>query len=111
VPPTAAVILEIDGIEHSSAGFGAGPVDALFNVIADMLGREPELEQYAINAITGGTDALGEVSVRIREHGFRATGRGAHPDVLVASARAFVNAMNNIAKQEQEGRRINCQRD
>ncbi|MDR1857428.1 MAG: 2-isopropylmalate synthase [Desulfovibrio sp.] len=111
VPPTAAVILEIDGEECSRAGFGAGPVDALFHVIADMVKRDPELEQYAVNAISGGTDALGEVTVRIKEHGLKATGRGAHPDILVASARAFVDALNNLVKQEQEGVRMTYQRD
>ena len=65
VPPTAAVLMDVDGMEKSGAGFGVGPVDALFNVIADMVGREPELEQYAINAITGGTDALGETWLKV----------------------------------------------
>ena len=109
VPPTAAVLMDVDGIESSRAGFGVGPVDAIFNVIADMVGREPELEQYAINAITSGTDALGEVTVRIRENGHTAVGRGAHPDILVASARAYVDALNHLAKKEKEGERLHCQ--
>ena len=111
VPPTAAVIMDVDGMEKSGAGFGVGPVDALFNVIADMVGREPELEQYAINAITGGTDALGEVTVRIRENGHSAVGRGTHPDIFVASARAYVDALNHLAKREEEGCRLHCQHD
>lgn len=109
VPPTAAVLMDIDGMERSGAGFGVGPVDAIFNVINDMLGREPELEQYAINAITSGTDALGEVTVRLGEGQYKAVGRGAHPDILVASARAYVNALNNLAKKEKEGERLHCQ--
>ena len=109
VPPTAAVLMDIDGMERSGAGFGVGPVDAIFNVINDMLGREPELEQYAINAITSGTDALGEVTVRLSEGQYKAVGRGAHPDILVASARAYVNALNNLAKKEKEGERLHCQ--
>lgn len=111
VPPTAAVLMDVDGMEKSGAGFGVGPVDALFNVIADMVGREPELEQYAINAITGGTDALGEVTVRLREKGYSAVGRGTHPDIFVASARAYVDALNHLAKREEEGRRLHCQHD
>ncbi|MBQ4567678.1 MAG: 2-isopropylmalate synthase [Desulfovibrio sp.] len=111
VPPTAAVIMDVDGQERSSAGFGVGPVDALFNVIADMVGREPELEQYAINAITGGTDALGEVTVRLKENGHSAVGRGTHPDIFVASAKAYVDALNHLAKREEEGRRLHCQYD
>ena len=111
VPPTAAVIMDIKGIESSGAGFGVGPVDALFTVIADMVGRQPELEQYAINAITGGTDAQGEVTVRLREGEVSAVGRGTHPDIFVASARAYVNALNHLFKKEQEGPRLHCQHD
>ena len=102
VPPTAAVLMDVDGMEKSGAGFGVGPVDAIFNVINDMLGREPQLEQYAVNAVTGGTDALGEVTVRLREGEFSA-------DILVATARAYVNALNHLAKKEKEGERLHCQ--
>ena len=111
VPPTAAVIMDVNGMERSGAGFGVGPVDALFNVIADMVGREPALEQYAINAITGGTDAQGEVTVRLREGEISAVGRGTHPDIFVASARAYVNALNHLFKKEQEGPRLHSQHD
>ncbi len=106
VPPTAAVLLEVDGEEKSGAGFGVGPIDALYNVISGLVGRAPELEQYAINAITGGMDALGEVTVRLREGALSAVGRGNHADIFVASARAFVDALNNLAKREAEGARL-----
>lgn len=111
VPPTAAVLMDVDGIEKSHAGFGVGPIDAVFNVIADMVGRQPELEQYFVNAITGGTDAMGEVTVRIAENGFSAIGRGAHPDIIVASAKAYVNALNHLVQAEKEGHKIHCQLD
>ncbi len=111
VPPTAAVLMDVDGIEKSHAGFGVGPIDAVFNVIADMVGRQPELEQYSVNAITGGTDAMGEVTVRIAENGFSAIGRGAHPDIIVASAKAYVNALNHLVQAEKEGPKIHCQLD
>lgn len=111
VPPTAAVLMDVDGIEKSHAGFGVGPIDAVFNVIADMVGRQPELEQYFVNAITGGTDAMGEVTVRIAEKGFSAIGRGAHPDIIVASAKAYVNALNHLVQAEKEGHKIHCQLD
>lgn len=111
VPPTAAVLMDVDGIEKSHAGFGVGPIDAVFNVIADMVGRKPELEQYSVNAITGGTDAMGEVTVRIAENGFSAIGRGAHPDIIVASAKAYVNALNHLVQAEKEGHKIHCQLD
>lgn len=111
VPPTAAVLMDVDGIEKSHAGFGVGPIDAVFNVIADMVGRQSELEQYSVNAITGGTDAMGEVTVRIAENGFSAIGRGAHPDIIVASAKAYVNALNHLVQAEKEGHKIHCQLD
>ncbi len=111
VPRTAAVLMDVDGIEKSHAGFGVGPIDAVFNVIADMVGRQPELEQYSVNAITGGTDAMGEVTVRIAENGFSAIGRGAHPDIIVASAKAYVNALNHLVQAEKEGHKIHCQLD
>ena len=111
VPPTAAVLMDVDGIEKSHAGFGVGPIDAVFNVIADMVGRQPELEQYSVNAITGGTDAMGEVTVRIAENGFSAVGRGGHPDIIVASAKAYVNALNHLVQAEKEGHKIHCQLD
>lgn len=111
VPPTAAVLMDVDGIEKSHAGFGVGPIDAVFNVIADMVGRQPELEQYSVNAITGGTDAMGEVTVRIAENGFSAIGRGAHPDIIVASAKAYENALNHLVQAEKEGHKIHCQLD
>ncbi len=109
VPPTAAVLMDVNGEEKSGAGFGVGPIDALFNVISDIVGREPELEQYSINGITGGTDALGEVTVRLAEKGISVIGKGNHPDIFVASARAFVDALNNLAKREEQGMRLHAQ--
>lgn len=111
VPPTAAVLMDVRGMESSRAGFGVGPVDAIFNVINDMVGLQPELEQYAINAVTGGTDALGEVTVRLTEGGFSAIGRGAHPDILVASAKAYVNALNRLEEMKRTGIRVHCQHE
>lgn len=105
MPPTAAVLMDVDGKEVSGAGFGAGPIDALFNVIAQLVGFEPELKQYAVNAITGGTDALGEVTVRVSHKGLNAVGRGAHPDITVASAKAYVNALNALVKNAEDAPR------
>ncbi len=102
IPPTAAVVLNVDGEEKRGAGFGVGPVDALFNVIGQLAGRTLELQQYVVNAITGGTDAQGEVTVRLCDKGICAVGRGAHPDITVASARAYVNALNRLAKKEED---------
>jgi 2-isopropylmalate synthase len=102
VPPTAALIMEVDGQEHRKAGFGVGPVDAVFNTICETAGRKPDLERFVITAVTEGTDALGEVMVRIEDKGRRAVGRAADPDVIVASAKAYIHALNNLAKKEEE---------
>lgn len=102
MPPTAAVIMEVSGEARRHAGFGIGPVDALFKTICHIAGRSPRLESYQVTAITGGTDAQGEVTVRVSENGANAVGRGADPDIINASARAFINALNRLAKKEQE---------
>lgn len=109
IPPTAAIIMDVQGEEKGEAGFGAGPVDAVFNVICQLVGKQPQLENYSINAITGGSDALGEVTVRISENGVKAVGRGAHPDVIVASAKAYVNALNHLEELNTTGQRIHSQ--
>lgn len=102
LPPTAVLVLEIDGQRAEHAGFGVGPVDAVFQAIAFVTGRKPKLEQYSVNAITGGTDALGEVTVRLSENGRSSVGRGSHPDVINASARAYLNALNRLSKKQEE---------
>ena len=85
MPATAAVVL-LDGEKVvRQAGFGVGPVDAAFNVIASALGVEPHLERYVVNAITGGTDAQGEVTVRITDGAVSSSGRGSDPDVIMAA--------------------------
>ena len=99
LPPCAIVIMKIDNKEQTHAGFGVGPVDAVFKAISHMTGLNPTLEQYSVNAITGGTDAQGEVTVRVSEGDMVAVGRGSHPDVINASARAFINALNRLAKK------------
>ncbi|WP_028571620.1 2-isopropylmalate synthase [Desulfonatronum lacustre] len=100
--PTAAMKLEVDGQEKQLADFGVGPIDAVFHTIAKLCCRDPKLLQFSVNAITGGTDAQGEVTVRIEEQGASAVGRGADPDIIVASAKAYLNALNRIAKKMEE---------
>jgi 2-isopropylmalate synthase len=102
LPPTAVLVMDIGGKRHEHAGFGVGPIDAVFKAIASITGRRPTLEQYSVNAITGGSDALGEVTVRLRENGHSSVGRGSHPDVINASARAYINALNRLSKKEEE---------
>ncbi len=96
MPAMAAVVLQDGEKVLRQAGFGVGPVDAAFNVIASALDVEPHLERYVVNAITGGTDAQGEVTVRITDGAVSSSGRGSDPDVIVASARAYVDALNRL---------------
>lgn len=96
VVPTATVKMLIDGEECRGAELGNGPVDATFNTILKLTGRRPNLLRFSISAITGGTDALGEASIRLEEEGNVAMGKGAHEDILFASAKAMINALNRL---------------
>jgi 2-isopropylmalate synthase len=94
--PTATVKLKMDGREAQGAGFGVGPIDATFNTIAKMTGTKSRLVRFSINAISGGTDAQGEVTVRLQENGLVALGKGADPDIFIASAKAYINGLNRL---------------
>lgn len=94
--PTATVKLKIDGEEKQGAGFGVGPIDAAFNTITDMTGTRSRLQRFAINAISRGTDAQAEVTVRLQENGLVALGKGADQDIFVASAKAYINGLNRL---------------
>jgi 2-isopropylmalate synthase len=94
--PHAAVRLRVDGEVRTDEGDGDGMVDACYKVIAKITGLTPKLERYAVKAITGGTDALGEVSCLIAQDGVTASGQGSHTDIIQASALAFVNALNKL---------------
>ncbi|MEW6115042.1 MAG: 2-isopropylmalate synthase, partial [Thermodesulfobacteriota bacterium] len=96
VVPTATVRMEIEGAEYHGAELGNGPVDAAYNAIMKLTGRKPSLRRFSISAITGGTDALGEVSIQLEEDGNVAHGQGSHEDIIVASAKAMVNALNRL---------------
>jgi 2-isopropylmalate synthase len=99
--PTATVKMEVDGKLIQEAGFGDGPVDALFKTIKKITRTRSKLLQFAINAITGGTEAQGEVTVRLQEKGQTVMGQGADTDVIVASAKAYINALNKIEFKKQ----------
>jgi 2-isopropylmalate synthase len=96
VLPMASVRLKINGRPAQDAGYGNGPIDAAFNTIAKLTGTSSELMRFSISALTGGTDALGEVTVRLRENGLLALGKGADPDIITASAKAYVNGLNRL---------------
>lgn len=94
--PTAVMQLQIDQEVILDAGFGVGPVDATFAAIRKITHTDYPLVRYAVDAITKGTDALGEATVHLKYEGYTVVGRGAHPDVLVASALAYINALNRL---------------
>ena len=94
--PTATVKLKVRGKETQNAGFGVGPIDAAFNTIAKMTGSNSKLMRFSVNAITGGMDAQGEVTVRLQDNGLVALGKGADPDIITASAKAYVNGLNRL---------------
>ncbi|MDY0268340.1 2-isopropylmalate synthase [Trichloromonas sp.] len=94
--PTATVEMEVDGKVKKGARLGDGPVDATFKTIKKLTGSNARLLHFAIGAITGGTDAQGECTVRLEEDGREVLGQGAHPDIIVASAKAYINALNKL---------------
>lgn len=104
VVPTATIGLIKDGEKLEEAACGDGPVDAIYKAIAKVVPMQVTLNNYVINAITGGNDALGEVTVKMQDENKRVvTGRGVSPDVLEASARAYVNAINKLAFEQEQG--------
>ena len=102
--PTATVELEIKGKVKKTAVMGDGPVDATFKAIKKLTRMKPTLINFSVGSITGGTDALGECTVRLDLDGHEVLGQGAHSDIIVASAKAFINALNkalNAAQRKQ----------
>ena len=95
-PREAELTLVIDGVEKSTDATGDGPVDAAFNAVDMLFDHKAELEVYQVNAVTEGTDAQATVSVRLSEDGRIATGQSADTDTVVASVKAYVNALNKL---------------
>jgi 2-isopropylmalate synthase len=95
--PTATVEVIVDGEVRKTTALGIGPVDAVFKAIAELTETKSELERFGVNAITGGMDALGEVSVTVNDGGRKVIGHGAHPDIIVASAKAYLHALNKLS--------------
>ncbi len=94
--PLAKVTVTVNGEQRSREASGNGQVDAVFRAIADIAGCESSLQLYSVNAITGGTDAQGEVTVRLERDGRIVNGHGADTDIVIASARAYLNAVNKL---------------
>ena len=101
-PQTADLTLEVGGVEAATTATGDGPVDAAFNAVKALVTHEARLQLYQVSAVTEGTDAQATVSVRMEEDGRIATGQSADTDTVVASVKAYVNALNRlIVRREQ----------
>jgi 2-isopropylmalate synthase len=95
-PPRAVLELEIEGAVRSATATGDGPVDATFKAIRELFAHDAELKLFSVGAVTGGTDAQARVTVRLEENGKLVDGQGADTDTIVASARAYVHALNKL---------------
>ncbi|MGE4373255.1 MAG: 2-isopropylmalate synthase [Xanthobacter sp.] len=100
-PQRATMKIEVDGEVHTEEAEGNGPVDATFNAIHALVPHEARLELYQVHAVTEGTDAQAEVSVRLEENGKVVTARAADPDTLVASAEAYITALNKLQMKRE----------
>jgi len=96
VIPTATVGIMIDSNEVQGVSMGTGSVDASFNAITELVKTHSRLIHLNINSISGGTDALGKVTVRLKENGYTVTGQGADLDIITASVLAYLNALNRL---------------
>jgi 2-isopropylmalate synthase len=104
-PQSADLILTIDGVDHQVTANGDGPVDATFNAVKALFPHNARLQLYQVHAVTEGTDAQATVSVRMEEDGRIVTGQSADTDTVVASARAYVSALNRlIVRREKSGK-------
>jgi 2-isopropylmalate synthase len=102
-PQSATLSLDIDGKHVTTQSTGNGPVDATFKAIRALVPHDATLELYQVHAVTEGTDAQAEVSVRLSEQGRAVTAKGADPDTLVASAKAYLGALNKLMSRRQKG--------
>jgi 2-isopropylmalate synthase len=99
--PHASITLWVAGEEKPATCSGSGPVDAAFKAIESLINSGTKLELYSVNNITSGTDSQGEVTVRLQLDGRIVNGQGADTDIVIASAKAYVNAINKIIQPEQ----------
>jgi 2-isopropylmalate synthase len=99
--PKADLVLLMVGHEEPGAAIGGGPVDATFKAIESIVNSGTVLRLYSVNNITSGTDAQGEVTVRLEKGGRIVNGQGADTDIIIASAKAYINACNKLLKPLQ----------
>jgi len=101
-PQSADLTLTIDGTDHQVTATGDGPVDAVFNAVKALFPHTAQLNLYQVHAVTGGTDAQATVTVRMEEEGKIVTGASSDTDTVVASAKAYVNALNNLVVRREK---------
>jgi 2-isopropylmalate synthase len=99
VVPRSSITMTVDGKEHTVEAEGSGPVDATFKAIESLVDSGCTLQLYSVNAITSGTDAQGEVTVRLERGGRIVNGVGADTDIIIASAKAYIEALNLISRE------------
>jgi 2-isopropylmalate synthase len=101
-PQRADLELEIEGVVRSATATGDGPVDATFKAIKQLFPHDVRLQLYQVQAVTAGTDAQAEVTVRLEENGKTVNGQGADTDTLVASCKAYLHALNKLLTKRQK---------
>ena len=101
-PQQATLELDVDGESRSARATGDGPVDATFNAIKELFEHRANLLLFQVHAVTEGTDAQAKVTVRLGEEGKTVNGQGADTDTLVASAKAYVNALNKLLVKREK---------
>ncbi|MFP4243868.1 MAG: alpha-isopropylmalate synthase regulatory domain-containing protein, partial [Ectothiorhodospira sp.] len=99
--PVATLTLNLEGEERHGEAEGSGPVDAAFRAIETVMHSQTELLLYSVNNITSGTDAQGEVTVRLEKAGRIVNGQGADTDIVIASAKAYLNALNRLVTPDR----------
>lgn len=100
--PRAQLTLSVAGEEHTTIQSGSGPVDATYNAIENIVKSGCHLQLYSVNNVTDGTDALAEVSVRLEKDARIITGQGADIDIVIASAKAYLSALNKISGKQRQ---------
>jgi 2-isopropylmalate synthase len=103
IPEASVRMSAPDGTIREQTSNGNGPVDAVCNAVAEVMGLHPRLDDYSVRSITGGLDAVGDVTIRLDYEGRLYTGRGADTDILFASAKAYTNALNRLLQMERVG--------
>ena len=106
VKPNATVKMKLGDDLKTTSAFGDGPIDATYRAITQLAQSKCKLLKFAVSSITGGTEALGEVSVRLEDEGAIVTGQGVDPDVVTASARAYINGLNRLKFTKEMGPKL-----